>query len=104
MLIDKNMQQPASYSNTVSLEHSHKNLFPVEKDKVGQFTTELEKIVVLLTDKKNSMPESIDFQVGNTRFVGIKIRLAAEERLDLVLTTNAEGTKIHMHVSEKKPF
>jgi hypothetical protein len=101
VLLDKKMSQPVTYTNTVTLEHSYKNLFAVEKDKVHQFITELEKVSSMLTDKK-SKPESFDLNIGKTRFVGLKIPLAAEERLDVVLTTDCDGTKVNMHLSDAK--
>ena len=103
-LLDKNMAQPVTYSNTVTLENSYKNIFPVEKDKIHQFILELQKIAGMLTDKKKSIPETFDFTVGNTRFVGLKIPLASEERLDVVLTSECNGIKINMHLSDAKTF
>lgn len=101
-LIDKNIAQPLSYVNTVTLQHSYNNLFPVEKDKLRQFVTELEKIAAMLTDKKKPFPQSLELYVGKTRFVGLKVPLTVEERFDVVLTSNCEGTKVHMHISDSK--
>lgn len=102
VLIDKTMSQPLSYTNTVTLENSYKNLFAVEKNKVTQFIAELEKIVVILTDKKKPKPEMIDVQVGKTKFTGLKIPLSVEERMDVVLTTDCDGIKVSMHLSDAK--
>jgi hypothetical protein len=102
VLIDKKMSEPLAYTNTVTLQHSYKNFFAVEKDKIKQFLLEVEKISAILTDKKKPKPESLEFNVGKTRFVGIKIPLAAEERLDVVLTTDCDGNKIYMHLSDAK--
>jgi len=102
VLIDKKMSQPLSYTNTVTLEHSYKNLFAIEKDKIKQFIAEVEKIALLLSDKKKPKPESMDIHVGKTRFAGLKIPLTAEERLDVVLTTDCDGTKVNMHLSDAK--
>jgi hypothetical protein len=102
VLIDKKMTQPVTYTNTVTLEHSYKNLFPVEKDKIDQFIAEVEKIGALLSDKKKTKHESFDFHVGKTRFVGLQIPLSNEERLDVVLTSDCDGTKITMHLSDAK--
>lgn len=101
-LLDKRISQPVTYTNTVTLEHSYKNLFPVEKVKLRQFVAELEKIAAILTDKTKPKPNSMDLYVGNTRFKGIKVPLSVEERLDVVLTTDCDGTKIHMHLSDSK--
>ncbi|MDQ6755470.1 MAG: hypothetical protein M3004_00890 [Bacteroidota bacterium] len=101
VLIDKKMALPLSYTNTVTIEHSYKNLFAVEHDKIHQFVTEVEKIAANLTDKK-SKPEAIDFKIGQTHFFGVKVPLTTEERLDVVLTTNCDGTKIMMHLCDAK--
>ena len=92
VLIDKRMTQPISYTNTVTQEHSYKNLFPVEKDKIHQFIAEVEKIGAILSGKNKSKAEPFDLYIGKTRFVGVKIPLAAEERLDVVLTSDCDGT------------
>jgi len=102
VLIDKTMAQPLSYTNTVTLQHSYKKLFAVERDKLPQFVAEVEKIVAMLSDKKKTKPESLDFNVGKTRFVGLKVPASAEERLDVVLTTDCDGTKLYMHLSDAK--
>ena len=102
VLIDKKMAQPLSYTNTVTLEHTYKNLFAVEKDKLPKFIAEVEKIAAILSDKKKPKPEAFDLNVGKTRFVGLKVPLASEERLDVVLTTDCDGTKVNMHLSDAK--
>ena len=101
VLIDKKMVMPLSYTNTVTLEHSYKNLFAVEKNKIHDFVAELEKIAAQLNDKKHK-PEAIDYSLGQTHFFGVKIPLATEERLDVVLTTDCDGTKITMHLCDAK--
>ena len=100
VLIDKKMTVPVSYTNTVTLEHSYKNLFPVEKDKINEFIAEVEKIGVMLSPKNKVEP--FDLYIGTTRFVGVKIPLLKEERLDVVLTSDIDGTKITMHLSDAK--
>ena len=100
VLIDKRMSQPLAYTNTVTLQHSYKDLFAVEKDKLPQFIAELEKIAAML--KKKPLPESFDISIGKTRFIGLKIPLAAEERMDIVLSTDCDGTKVNMHLSDAK--
>ena len=102
VLIDKKMILPLSYTNTVTLEHSYKNLFAVEKDKLHQFISEVEKIAAELSDTKKPLPETLNFNVGKTKFFGLKVPLAKENRLDVVLTTDCDGTKISMHLSDAK--
>lgn len=101
ILIDKRMTQPISYTNAVTQEHSYKNLFAVEKEKILQFIAELEKIGAILSNKKQK-PEAIDVSVGKTKFIGVIVPLSAEERLDVVLTTDCDGTKVSMHLSDSK--
>lgn len=100
VLIDKKMTVPVTYTNNVTVEHSMKNLFPVEKDKIQQFLAEVDKIGVMLSGKTKL--ESFDLFIGKTRFVGVKIPLIKEERLDVVLTADCDGTKIAMHLSDAK--
>jgi hypothetical protein len=102
VLIDKKMSEPLAYTNTVTLQHSYKNFFAVEKIKIHQFISALEKVAAILSDKKKPKPGSLEFNVGKTRFVGLKIPLTAEERLDVVLTTDCDGNKIYMHLSDAK--
>ena len=102
VLIDKTMAQPLAYTNTVTLQHSYKKFFAVERDKLPRFITEVEKILAMLNDKKKAKPESLEFYVGKTRFVGLKVPTKAEERLDVVLSTDCDGTKLYMHLSDSK--
>ena len=102
VLIDKNISLPLSYTNIVTLEHRHKNLFPVETAQIKKFIAELEKISAFLTDKSKTKPNAFDYNIGQTRFVGLKIGLSKEERLDVVISTNCDGTKIFMHISDSK--
>lgn len=102
VLIDKKMSLPVSYINTVTLEHSYRNFFAVEKEKIRQFLSEMGKISAILVDKSKAKPDHLDINIGKTRILGVKIQLAAEERLDIVLTTDCDGTKINMHLSDAK--
>lgn len=102
ILLDKKMSQPASYTNVVTMEHSYKDLFPVETDKIHQFIAELEKLGAQLNDPKKLLPESFDFNIGSTHFFGLKVQLAKENRMDIVITTDCDGTKVPMHLSDAK--
>ena len=94
VLIDKRISSPLSHTNAVTLEHNHKNLFPVENTQLRRFIFELEKISEFLTDTKQLEPQAFDFSIGNTRFVGLKVSLLKEERLDVVISTDCDGIKI----------
>lgn len=100
VLLDKTMAQPISYTNTVTAQHTFNDLFVVEKDKINQFITEIERIAAKLTDKKNALPDVINFNLGRTKFFGVRVRNSKENRLDVVLTTNCEGVKVMMHLCD----
>ena len=102
VLIDKKMSSPVTYTNTVTLEHSYKNFFAVEKEKIHEFVAEMEKISAILTDKTKPKPDHLEMNIGKTKIVGVKIPLSAEERFDVVLTTDCDGTKVNMHLSDAK--
>lgn len=102
VLIDKTMAQPLTYTNKVTLEHSYKKMFAVERQQLPRFISEVEKILAMLTNKKKAKPESLEFYVGKTRFVGLKVPAKAEDRLDVVLSTDCDGTKLYMHLSDAK--
>lgn len=102
VLIDKKMSMPISYTNKVTLEQSYKNLFAVEKSKIRPFIAELEKIAAILSDKNKAKPETFDVIIGKTRIIGLKIPLAAEERLDVVISTDCDNTSVNMHLSDAK--
>lgn len=101
-LIDKTMAQPLFHANSVTAEHTYKNFFAVERNTLKQFIAEVEKIALILSDKKKSKPQSLETFVGKTRFVGLKVPSTAEERFDVVLTTDIDGSKVYMHLSDSK--
>jgi hypothetical protein len=102
VIIDKRISSLLSYTNAITLEHNHKNLFPVENTELRRFISELEKIAKFLTDTKKLKPQAFDYNIGKTRFVGLKVSLLKEERLDVVISTDCDGMKIFMHVSDSK--
>jgi hypothetical protein len=102
VLLDKQMTQAVSYTDKVTMEHSYRNLFPVEKDKIHQFIAEVEKIGSQLNNPHKPLPETFDYNVGKTRFIGMKVGLAKENRMDIVLTTDCDGIKVPMHLSDAK--
>ena len=101
-LIDKTMAQPLFHANNVTAEHTYKNFFAVERNTLKQFIAEVEKIALILSDKKKPKPQSLETFVGKTRFVGLKVPSGAEERFDVVLTTDIGGAKVYMHLSDSK--
>ena len=102
VLIDKSMILPVTYSNTITTEDNFKGYFPVEKIKIDEFITEIDKIARLLADNSTKKPEAFNFNIGSTTFNGLKVPLAKEERLDVTLTTDYGTTQISMHLSDPK--
>ena len=75
-LVDKQLSLPVIYSNTVTVQDNYKGYFPVEKNRLNEFVTEVEKIGKLLNDPKKPKPETIDFKVGSTTFHGLRVPIS----------------------------
>src|SRR5687767_11553916 len=88
VLIDKTMTLPITYSNTITTEDNFKGYFPVEKSKINEFINEIDKIARLLSDSRTKKPETFKFNIGSTTINGLKVPLAVEERMDVILTTD----------------
>lgn len=101
-LIDKKMSMPVMYANTLSVQDSYKGYFIVEKSKLLDFITEIENIAKILMDTTNKKPENINVNVGRTNIHGLKIQLATEDRIDVVLTTDYGDAKTTMHLCDAK--
>jgi hypothetical protein len=101
-LVDKQLSLPVIYANTITIQDNYKGYFPIEKNKLNEFITEVQKIANLLSDPKKPKPETIDLNVGNTTFYGLKVPLATEERMDIILTTDYGVSKTTMHLSDAK--
>jgi hypothetical protein len=102
ILLDKKMSVPVSYTNRVTLAQTYQELFVVEAVKIHEFIAEVEKISALLTNHKKQKLESFSFNIGKTTFIGLKLPLAAEERMDVVITTNCDGIKSSIHLCDPK--
>jgi len=102
VLVDKKMSLPVIYANTLSIQDNYKGYFLVDKTKINEFITEIEKIEKILNDPKSRKPEKIDFILGSTTFHGLRIPLSIEERLDVVLVTDYGTSKSTMHLSDAK--
>ena len=101
VLLDKKMSMPVTYADNITAEQHYKGIFPVEKSNLKRFVAEVEKISKLLISK-NTMPQTIDFAVGSTTFHGLKVSLKAEDRMDVVVTTNCSNSNITMHLADAK--
>ena len=101
-LIDKQMTQPITFTNTVTVQNSYAGFFPVEKDKLNEFVAALEKIALQLTNAKKSKPQPFKFTLGATTFTGLKIVLKEEDRLDVVLSSALDPIKSPFHLCDGK--
>ena len=99
VLIDKKLLKPVEYTDNVTLEHSYRGYFAVEKSQVKQVIAQVEKIVQKLKST-NQLEDSFNFKVGSTTFTGLRIPLAKEERYDVVLSTDCGQVKSLMHLSD----
>lgn len=99
-LLDKTMSLPLSYTNTVTIKDEYRNMFAVEKEKLPEFLSAIDKIESQILKKE--IPETFTFYIGSTRFYGLKIPLKTEDRMDVVLTTDCGNQKISMHLSDGK--
>lgn len=102
VLVDKKMNLPVTYTNQVTTQDNIKGYFPVDKAKINEFIAEIEKIARLLNDPKKKKPETIDVLIGSTTLHGLTIALSAEERMDVVLTTDYGVAKASMHLCDPK--
>ncbi|MEO6454984.1 MAG: hypothetical protein ABIN97_12960 [Ginsengibacter sp.] len=102
VLVDKNMSLPVTYTDAITMQDGFKGYFPVEKEKIKDFITEIEKIARVLSDPKEKKPEKIDLSIGTTIFHGLRVPLSIEERMDIVLTTDYGTGKSTMHLSDAK--
>jgi hypothetical protein len=102
LLIDKKLTLPIKSSNTFTTQDNFSGYFPVEKELHTKFVEELEKIVKLLKDKSAKKPETLLVHVGETTFQGIRVPLAEEERMDIVVFTNINDTRTTMHLCDAK--
>jgi len=102
VLVDKNINLPVIYANTITVLDSYKGYFPIDKSKINEFIAAIEKIGNLLSDPKTKKPETIDLLIGSTTLHGLRIILKVEERMDIVLTTEYENSKSTMHLCDAK--
>lgn len=101
VLIDKKLLKPVEYTDNVTLAHSYRGYFAVEKSQVKQIIAEVEKIAQKLKNT-SGLEDSFNYKVGNTSFTGLRIPLAKEERYDVVLSTDCGQVKSLMHLSDAK--
>jgi hypothetical protein len=96
------MSLPVINANTITVLDDYRGYFPIEKTKINEFISEIDKIANSLSDPKTKKLETIDFLIGSTTFHVLRIQLRAGERIDIVLTTNSENSKSTMHLCRAK--
>lgn len=101
ILLDQHLAQPATYSNKVTSADKFNDLFPVEKKMLPQFLNALQEIQDKLSTK-GPFKTAKEYEVGCAKFSGVIIKLAAEERMDYVLTSSCDNVKISMHLCDAK--
>ena len=101
-LLDKQMIQPVTFTNEVTLQNTFSGYFPVEKEKLKEFVLALEKIARQLSNAKKTKPQAFKFSIGSTTFTGLKIGLKEEDRIDVVLNSTIGAVKNSMHLCDAK--
>jgi hypothetical protein len=101
-LLDKQMAQPVTFANTITMQQSFAGFIAVEKEKLSDFVTALDNIAKQLHNAKKVKPEAFKLTVANTTFTAIKIGLKEEDRLDVVLVSNVGAVKSSMHLCDAK--
>ncbi len=102
LLIDKKLTLPLKYTNSFTTQDKLSGYFPIEYATKVKFIDEVEKILKLLQTKTAKKPDTYSTNIGNTFFKGIRIPLAEEERMDIVMSTNIDNSKITMHLCDAK--
>lgn len=101
ILLDKEMSQPAFYTNELSVTEKYKGFFPVEAKNIEKFIAVLHEISRTLSSK-NITGNAKQYQVGCDKFEGMVVYLASGNRLDYVITSDCDKMKVTMHLSDVK--
>lgn len=100
-LLDQHLAQPVRYADNVTSTDKFNDFFPIEKKMLQQFIGSLQEIETKLSSKV-PFGEPKQYEVGCSKFIGINVRLASEERLDYVITSTCDNVKISMHLCDAK--
>lgn len=101
VLIDKKMSLPVTYSDNVTIQDNYKGYFAIEKEKINDVISQVDKISALLSNPKQKK-ESFSYKIGSTSFTGLLVSLAEEERLDVVMITDCGQVKTILHLCDAK--
>jgi hypothetical protein len=102
VLLDTRMVKPVVYTNKITTADKLHELFPVEKKSVKQFVSALEEISKELAAPDGHKKKVKPYRMGCITFTGLAVPIAKEERLDYVITSECDGIKISMHLSNAK--
>ena len=102
LLLDTRIARPVTYSNKITSADKFHQLFPVEKKSVKQFVSALEEISKELSAADGHIRKVKQYRMGCVVFTGLAVPIAKEERLDYVITSECDGVKISMHLSNAK--
>lgn len=102
LLLDTRMVKPVVYSNKITTADKLHELFPVEKKSAKQFVSALEEISKELSAADGRMRKVKQYRIGCIAFTGLAVTITKEERLDYVITSDCDGIKISMHLSDAK--
>jgi hypothetical protein len=102
VLLDTRIAKPVAYSNKITSADKFNELFPVEKKSVKQFVSALEEISKELSAGNGHIKKVKQYRIGCIVFTGLAVHIAKEERLDYVITSECDGVKISMHLSNAK--
>lgn len=102
VLLDTRMIKPVTYSNKITTADKLNGLFPVEKKSIKPFVSALEEISKELSAGDGQVKKVKQYRMGCIAFRGLVVPFGKEERLDYVITSECDGVKISMHLSNAK--
>ena len=100
-LLDKDLAQPITFTDTETPTDKFNGLFPVEKEMLPQFTNALHEIETKLSST-SPLSKAKQYEFGCIKFTGIIVPLASEIRMDYLLTCSCDNVKISMHICDAK--
>ena len=98
-VLDKSMYEPISYSTAAKFPKNVNNKFVIERKNIGEFLNAINKVEEMFS--KKNLPPKFDFNVGSTRFFGLKLLRNKEERMDVVITTQLGKQQFKMHLCDE---
>ncbi|HEU4469620.1 MAG TPA: hypothetical protein VFR58_00935 [Flavisolibacter sp.] len=87
-LIDKNLEQPVIYTDSVTVEQVIKGYFPIENKSVDSLIANLIYLREMLSKMQRAKMESFELRASNAVITTIRIPYAYGDRYDAVAQTN----------------